>query len=870
MEKKVVCLGKEFNSEEERREYYRKELRKKLPELKKIDGFPIGEDDDIIDLSDPPYYTACPNPWLNDFIEEWEKQKNDIPGRVKNFKVNEPYASDVREGKNNPFYIAHSYHTKVPHPAIMRFILHYTQPGDIIFDGFSGTGMTGIAAEACSDPDNSTKKILENEWKNIFSSKPKWGFRNAIQSDISTISSFIGYNYSTSIEINNFVNEATKIYDILLNKFSWAYKTKHKNNALCNVNYYIWSEMQLCNNCGIEFSYWDVANNFDKNIVLDSYNCPSCNYLIDKRTSKKSFKTLFDFTTKKSYKALKLEPVIINYTYDGKRYEKKVDEYDLKVQKKIEEYEIKKWFPINEIKSGDKTGDPFRLGITKPYQFYTKRNLIILSEFYDLIHNLTEDTRLKNFLMVWFTSCQSRLHQMNRYSVKHGRHVGPMANTLYVSATPTEISPFYFIKTKIKDNTLKIPNLKSVINQVRSAVITGIKDNTVDYIFTDPPFGSNIMYSELNIINESWLKILTNNKTEVIENKTQGKQLYDYYELLLSSFKEYFRILKPEKWMTVEFSNTSASVWNTIQNAIQKSGFIISTVFALNKGRGGLQAIIGPTAVNQDLIISCYKPSQFFEQKFKNNSSKIGVWDFVNNHLLHLPIHMKNEGCTTALIERSSKILFDRLITFYIMRGLSIPIDAKDFQEGLKQKFFERDGMYFTNEQANEYDEKKSKSPKFIQLSLLVTTESEGVEFLRQELKIPQTYQDLHTKWMQSITAVRKGDILPELRDILDQNFIQDKTGKWHVPDLNEIKDREALRNKVLMKEFNNYMAELSHPKAKKFKEVRVEALREGFKKCWEKKDFKTIVSLSEKIPQNILLEDEKLLMFYDIAKNRI
>jgi DNA modification methylase len=144
--KKTICLGKEFNTDEERRAYYREELRKQLPELKKIEGFPIGEDDDIINLSDPPYYTACPNPWLNDFIAEWEQEKGNIKSRKKDFHVDEPYASDVSEGKNNPIYNAHSYHTKVPHPAIMRYILHYTQPGDIVLDGFAGTGMTGVAA----------------------------------------------------------------------------------------------------------------------------------------------------------------------------------------------------------------------------------------------------------------------------------------------------------------------------------------------------------------------------------------------------------------------------------------------------------------------------------------------------------------------------------------------------------------------------------------------------------------------------------------------------------------------------------------------------------------------------------------------------
>ena len=103
----VVCLGIEFENDEARRAYFREELRKKLPELKQIEGYPIGEDDDIINLSDPPYYTACPNPWLNDFVAEWEKEKQQLEAEGKrkaDFEVKEPYASDVSEGKNNPIY----------------------------------------------------------------------------------------------------------------------------------------------------------------------------------------------------------------------------------------------------------------------------------------------------------------------------------------------------------------------------------------------------------------------------------------------------------------------------------------------------------------------------------------------------------------------------------------------------------------------------------------------------------------------------------------------------------------------------------------------------------------------------------------------
>lgn len=323
--------------------------------------------------------------------------------------------------------------------------------------------------------------------------------------------------------------------------------------------------------------------------------------------------------------------------------------------------------------------------------------------------------------------------------------------------------------------------------------------------------------------------------------------------------------------MTVEFSNTSAAIWNGIQTALQRAGFIISSVAALNKGRGGMQAIIGVVAVNQDLVISCYKPSSEFESKFNSVSSDVVVWDFINEHLNHLSTHIKKDSNTASIIERSPKILYDRLITFYLMRGLPVPIDAKDFQDGLRQRFIERDGMYFTAEQAAEYDEKKAKAPQFVQLSLIVTNESDAIEWLKDRLRRQaQKYQDIMPDFRIATQSLRKGDTLPELQDILNENFIQEPDGRWRTPDPNEAKDREALRTKVLLKEFNGYVTAISQPRAKKLKEVRVESLRAGFKSCWEQKDFKTIVTLGDMIPQNILLEDEQLLMYYDIAKDRV
>jgi len=508
--------------------------------------------------------------------------------------------------------------------------------------------------------------------------------------------------------------------------------------------------------------------------------------------------------------------------------------------------------------------------------FYTKRNLLAIS----LLNARIEKSAIPNQLKFILTGIINRSTQMNRIHVRNffhgggGWNGGMLKGTLYVPSIPIETSILEQISDKIEAYKKAANVIKSSygnLQSVGSATKMLLDSNSIDYIFTDPPFGANIMYSELNFLPEGWLKVFTNNFTEAIENKAQGKSLLDYQNLMTKCFEEYYRVLKFGKWMTVEFSNTSAAVWNGIQTSLQKAGFIIANVSALDKKQGSFKAVTTPTAVKQDLVISCYKRSNDFETKFTTLQGDIAVWDFVSEHLQHLPTHIKKDNSTTAIVERSPKIIFDRLITFYLMRGLPIPIDARDFQEGIRRRFVERDGMYFTAEQAAEYDEKRAQSPHFVQLALIVTNESDAIEWLKDRLrKSAQKYHDIMPDFRIAAQFLRKGDTLPELQDILNENFIQEADGKWRTPNPNEAKDREALRTKVLLKEFNGYLAAISPLKAKKLKEVRVEALRSGFKSCWEQKDFKTIVTRGDMIPQNLLLEDEQLLMYYDIAKDRI
>ena len=871
---KIICLGKEFKSEEERREYFRNELRIKLPDLKKIEGFPIGKDEDIINLSDPPYYTACPNPWLKDFIDEWEKEKENITGRKKDFNVEEPYASDVSEGKYDPIYLYHPYPTKVPHKAIMKYLLHYTQPGDIVFDGFAGTGMTGVASRMCSNPDLATKMKIEKEFIEMGLTKPLWGPRNSIISDLSPLASFISSSYNISVSLAEFIDKANEIIQQIIKECKWMFETKHSNGALGNINYVVWSDVFVCNQCSNEVVFWENAVDKDAGKVMEEFSCPHCNKILKKREIEKSWVTEYDYLLDKTIRQTKTVPVHINYSIGTKRFEKKPDEYDLDLINKIKSYPNSNWFPLSlMMDKGESWGDTWRsgvhAGVTHVHHFYTNRNMFVISRFRQLCPSS------EFFILITKIAFQNtKLYRYTYQSGVWGAGGGPMSGTLYMPSLVKELNAIKLLESAIKDKAkITFPNkIGNCLISVQSATkLYSFPNNSVDYIFTDPPFGANLMYSELNYFSESWLKVKTNNKLEAIENNSQHKSTLEYQDLMSKSFSEYFRVLKPGKWMTVEFSNTSAAIWNAIQASLQKAGFVVANVAALDKQKESFKAVTTPTAVKQDLVISCYKPTLEFEENFNSFQGDVVVWDFVAEHLNHLPVHLRRENSTAAIVERSPKILYDRLISFYLMRGLPIPIDAKDFQDGLKQKFVERDGMFFNAVQVSEYDEKKAKAPEFIQLSLIVTNESDAIEWLKDRLrKEHQKYQDISNDWKIATQALRKGDVLPELKDILNESFIIGTDDRWRTPDPNEVKDREALRSKVLLKEFTGYVTAISQPKAKKLKEVRVEALRSGFKNSWEQKDFKTIVTLGDMIPQNILLEDEQLLMYYDIAKDRI
>ena len=671
----VTCLGKTFANDQARRDYFLALLAEKLrdPEFRKIEGFPIGSDEDILNLSDPPYYTACPNPWIGDFIAEWEAQK---PASDEEYH-REPFAADVSEGKNDPIYNAHSYHTKVPHKAIMRYILHYTNPGDIVFDGFCGTGMTGVAAQMCGDRETVASlgyqvkadgTILQEEidesGKTVWKSFSKLGARKAVLNDLSPAATFIAYNYNTPVDVKAFEKEAKRILAEVEKECGWMYETKHTDGRVGKINYTVWSDVFVCPECAKEVVFTEVAVDKSSEKVLETFNCPHCSTILSKKSMDRAWITTIDEATGQTIRQSKQKPVLINYSIAGQRskFTKKLSSDDMVLIQRIEQTKIDSWYPSDRMMEGKETRRNDVIGLTHVHHFYSKRNLYILSK-------IREQCKNNRQALLMFNSQLINVSKLNRYRPGVSFPYNPLSGTMYVGSQISESNVFVALENKIKKlvEAFKCIYSQSLVSTMSTTEFTQIN---VDYIFVDPPFGANLNYSELSSLWEYWLNARTDNKNEAIENSAQNKGLSEYRHLMLECFKKTYSLLKPGRWITVEFSNTQASVWNSIQSALTEVGFIVANVSALDKQQGSFKAVTTPTAVKQDLVISAYKPSGDFEARFTTEAAtEEGVWDFIRTHLKYLPITKSQGQALLSIPERDPRILFDQLVAYYVRKG---------------------------------------------------------------------------------------------------------------------------------------------------------------------------------------------------------
>ena len=355
--------------------------------------------------------------------------------------------------------------------------------------------------------------------------------------------------------------------------------------------------------------------------------------------------------------------------------------------------------------------------------------------------------------------------------------------------------------------------------------------------------------------------------------------------------------------MTVVFSNSQSSVWNAIQVALQRSGFVVAEVATLDKKQGSFKQVTSNNAVKQDLVISAYKPSSGLEERLaKRGAAPESAWDFVETHLNQLSVSKSRNGILEVVIERDPRRIYDRMVAWFVRHDFPVPVSAEEFLEGLRGRFPERDGMVFLPEQVAEYDRKRAQTAQAPQMELFVSDERSAIDWLTDFLrKRPSTYQDIHPEFTTQLGAGwKKHEEKPELSALLENNFLRyDGNGdvpnqihsylssnfrdlrglqksdqrlkakardRWYLPDPSKAKDLEQKRERSLLKEFEAYKT----APERRLKEFRLEVLRAGFKTAWATRDYRTIIGIAQKIPEGALHEDERLLLWYDQALTRM
>jgi len=340
---------------------YKKDLAEKLPQLKNIEGFPNGTDEDIIALSQPPFYTACPNPYIKEFIEKYGTSYNPETDDYKKL----PYTADIDTNKNDKLTNAHSYHTKSPWHAIQQYIEHYTNPGDIVLDCFTGSGMTGVAAQKSN--------------------------RKAILFDLSPIATNIAFNYNHSIQSSRFLSEAGRIIDELENELGWILQTKHSDGRFGRISSVLFSENFFCPICKTDFVLWENAVDEDKGVFNDPFQCKSCGGTVKKSDCEKVLEKVSDKYINQDIEQNRITPVEILYVLDNKRFKKKPDEYDIELIKKINNEKIPFRFPTQRMPVGGETRRNDKNGLTHVHHYFTGRNLYFLSALNNKIISVVDE-----------------------------------------------------------------------------------------------------------------------------------------------------------------------------------------------------------------------------------------------------------------------------------------------------------------------------------------------------------------------------------------------------------------------------------------------------------------------------------------------
>lgn len=589
------------------------------------------------------------------------------------------YGTPLSATRNGALYNAHWYPTKISPESVALMIATHTKPGDTVFDGFGGSCTTALGTMLCSKPNEELIKMAEKLGLN-----PQWGARNASVYELTGLGAFIGQTFCSKPNPEKFSLLAEEVLTEAEKAYGWMYECGNQDSESKVANHYFWSEILVCAKCKTNSPLWDVCVSLEPARISDTWTCPSCGNSAKVGSSERKFLNANDPLLNTSRRSKVREISRIDGGTGRAKWSRPVNQRDMELLDRIEDERIPDSVPVTPMMNNDgkeRWGDLWRSGyhegITHVHHFYTRRNLIALGYLYKLVRNI--DSSLRDPLLFWLSSFNSSHSTLMTRAVakrdqKHLSLTSAQPGVLYISGLPIERNVFIGLRRKIGSIKKAFEVLRETKGNVQvfqgSSTKTRLKKGSVDYVFTDPPFGGNIPYSEVNFISEAWLGRITENKKEAIVSPSQSKDINDYENLLGEAFKEVRRILRPDGYATVVFHSTQAKVWRAFTNAYRKAGLGVVLSNILDKKQGSFKQVTSKNSAKGDPIIL-----------LAPKDTELGVTEESGRLIKELVKSAKAAGNEDEL---SSERIYSRFIEYYLKQHSSPPVDAEAFYTALE------------------------------------------------------------------------------------------------------------------------------------------------------------------------------------------
>lgn len=491
----------------------------------------------------------------------------------------EPLARPTRGKKNTPAYNTHSYPTKVPAEAIEPYIAHHTRSGDLVLDPFCGSGMAGLAARRLG--------------------------RHAVLNDLSYGAAHLAWNLCEPCDPKELQQAARSVLAAVADAYADLFATPGRGRSSGTIRWTLNSTVVACDACGRPSRLWDDATDTVRGTVAKQWPCVGCGEPIHKGSASR----------------LGSQPAWMLVEDDSGRFERSPRPVDIKRLARIEREGMIGWHPSVPLGADREMYIRSALhlqGVHDVADFWTTRNRRALSLLWNEIQKVS-DLRVRQALSFAFTNTAWHGTRMRRYNAHGGQR--PLTGTLYIPQLSIEANPAFVFAHKISQLVrfyAESPGAASSLTVTQgSAGNLALPNNSIDYCFTDPPFGSNIFYADCATVWESWLGSMTPVADEAVVNRSLrpsagGKTVDDYAVLMESAFSEIQRVLKPNAWATVVFQSSDAEVWAALRTAVEHAGFDLANASYLDKtqqshkgykGRSGSEDV-----ASFDVVLNLHKP----------------------------------------------------------------------------------------------------------------------------------------------------------------------------------------------------------------------------------------------------------------------